>query len=147
MKGLELDAQHILGSAVVVAVHAVLGVVAARGTLRRQVLCLGVFLLDDLSNLLVGEVASSNEESLVASGFDFDGLDVAESEVADINPQEGTGLRDLLLGLALVDVSDALVAGVQRVERVQVVDDRTEDKRRVHGRDGEVRLLLLKEVP
>jgi hypothetical protein len=47
---------------------------------------------------------------------------VAECNIADINPQEGASLGNLFLGLALVNVSDALVAGVQRVERVEVVD-------------------------
>lgn len=92
-------------------------------------------------------MASSHEEALVGSGFDLNGLDVTECEVANVNPQESASLGDLILGLALVDVSDALVAGVQRLERVQVVDDGTEDKRRVDGRDGEVGLLLLDEVP
>jgi hypothetical protein len=72
---------------------------------------------------------------------------VRECKVADIDPQESTSLGNLFLGLALVDVSDALVAGVQGVERVQVVNDGTEHKRGVDGRDGEIRLLLLDKVP
>lgn len=83
---------------------------------------LRVFLLDDLGDLLVGEMASGDEESLVGGSLDLDGLDVTECEVAHVDPQEGASLGNLLLGLALVDVSDTLVAGVQRVERVQVVD-------------------------
>ena len=92
-------------------------------------------------------MTSSDKEALVGSGFNLNGLDVTQCKVTDVDPQEGASLRDLILGLALVDVSDALVAGVQRVERVQVVDDRTKDKRRVDSRDGEVGLLLLDKVP
>jgi len=118
----ELDAQHINHSAVVILVETVLGVVTARCAVRRKTLCRGVALLDDLCNLLVRKVAGRDEKPLVGCSIELCSLDVCERQIPDVNPNEGTCLRDLFLGLALVDVTNALVRSVECVERVQVVN-------------------------
>lgn len=148
LQGPERDAQLLGDTLVVVLVDAILGVVAARSAVgRKTVPVLWEVLANDLRNLLVAEVAGRDEEALVGRSLLLDGVNVGEREVAHINPQEGAGLWDLILGLALHDVANTLVRGVERVKRVEVVDNRAEDERRAHGREREVWLLLLDEVP
>ena len=74
--------------AVVVLVDPVFGEVTARSTVRWQVRCLWVVLLNELGNLFVGEVASSDKESLVCCCIDFDGLDVGKCHISHVNPNE-----------------------------------------------------------
>jgi hypothetical protein len=52
---------------------------------------------------------------------------VRKSHVADVDPEVGSRLGDLLLALALDQVTDSLVGGVERIERVEVVDDWAQD--------------------
>jgi hypothetical protein len=144
-----LDTQHVDRALVVELVHAFLGVIAAGRLLRRQtLLVLRVVLADNLRNLLVGEVARGDEEALVGRSLAlFDGRDVAGREVAYVDPEVGAGGGDFVFGFAEHDVADALVGGVEAVERVQVVHDGTQDEGGTHGGDGEVGLLLLDEFP
>lgn len=73
---------------------------------------------------------------------------MCEGNVADVNPQEDARRgQAVVLELALDHVPDALVRGVERVERVEVVHDRTEDQGRIDGGDLEVGLFRLDEVP
>jgi len=89
LQRLVLQAQHLDRALVVVFVQALvwcaLGVVAARCRVAGQVLVLWEVLLDDLDNLLVGEVAGSDEEALVRSIRLLECADVCLCNVAYVD--------------------------------------------------------------
>jgi hypothetical protein len=105
-------------------------------------------LADNLRDFLVGKVARGDEEALAGGLLALlDSRNMAGREVAHVDPEVSACRRDFVLRLSEHDVPDALVGSVEAVERVEVVDDRTQDEGRAHGGDGEVGLLLLDKVP
>lgn len=72
---------------------------------------------------------------------------MCESKVSNIDPNVGSGVGDLVLAFALNEITYALVGGIDRLERIEMVDYGPKDHRGVDGRDGEVWLLVLLEFP
>lgn len=122
----ELDTQNVHRPRVIILVQSLLRVVTTLDILRRQFLLESrEVLANDLSDLLVGEVASGNEESLACRFGKLDAFDVGESEIAHVGPDVGPGFGDFRLIFAGYEVGGSLVGGVEAVEAVKVVDDWT----------------------
>ena len=98
-------------------------------------------------NILVREITVGDKESLVTGFRHFDGFNVSQGNVADIDVEEGARRRQLVLGVALDEVLEPLVGCVDSVEGVQVMHDRTEDKGRVNCGDVEVGIFVFNKVP
>jgi len=124
----KLDTKNIHRPAIIELVETCSGIVTSLDILRGQLLLQsGEVFADELTDLLVAEVASRDEEALAGCLGELDGLHVRKSHVADVDPEVGSRLGDLLLALALDQVTDSLVGGVERIERVEVVDDWAQD--------------------
>ena len=73
-------------------------------------------------------MAGRQEEALVRRIGLLGGEHVCESQVAHVDPEEDAAGRERVLLLALDDVADALVGGVEGFEGGEVVDDGAEDE-------------------
>lgn len=104
-------------------------------------------LADNIGNSLVRKLASDDEEPLATSLCDLNGSDMSKGNIADVYPEECTGGRQLFLGLALDQISHTSVGSVHRIERVEVMNDRSKYQGRVDRRQIEVGLFLLNELP
>lgn len=102
---------------------------------------------DYINDLLVGEEACGNEEPLTSRLGNFDGSDVRECDVSNIDIEECTSRGNLLLHLALDEVAHPLIRGIDSLQGVQVVNNGSKDQGRVDSSDVKVRLLLLNEIP
>lgn len=114
---------------------------------RQHVLEVREVISDNVGNLLGREVPFCDEETLASRLRNLDGIDVRLSKVSHVRPYVWSTGWKLVFRFALDHVSYPLIRCVERVERVQVVDDRPKDKRWAEGRDGEVWLLLLDKLP
>lgn len=92
-------------------------------------------------------MAGRNKEPLPLRLLQLHSLNMRQRKIPNINPQTRSGGRDLLLVLACDEVPKALVRSIQGGQAVEVVHDGPEHHGRVHGRQGEVGLLILDEVP
>lgn len=140
------DTQNLTRSTVVVVVKLGRGVTGS--VLWRQLrFQLRVALSNNVRKILVREETIRDEESLSASLCDFNGSDVSQGNIANIDPKEGACGRQFVLKVTLDEVLKPLVGCVDCFERVQVVHNGSEDKGRVDRSDVEVGLFLFNEVP
>lgn len=141
-----LEPQKLTRSAVVEAIDRRRQVAGSilRGQFQFQ---LRMSLSDSVCHIFVREVTGSHEESLPTGFGHFDGLDVSQGYITDIDVEEGTCGRQLVLEVTLDEVLHALVGCVNGFERVEVMHNRSEDKGRVDRGDVEVGLLVFNEVP
>lgn len=101
---------------------------------------------DDVTDLLVGEITCSDEESLACRLWNLHCLNMGLSNIAYINPNVNTGIGDLILEFTESCIAYALIRGVQIVDRVEAVDNGTEHDGRVYRRNNKIRLLPLNEI-
>jgi len=102
--------------AVVILIDASLGIVATWSLRGRQLIVVfGEVLSDDLRNLLVAEVPCCDEEPLSICCRQLHSLDVRQSKISDINPDECSRVWDLVFTLSSYQVADSLVRGVQSI--------------------------------
>lgn len=102
---------------------------------------------DHINNLLVGEEARGNKEPLTSRFGNFNGSDVRQCDVSNIDVEKCTGGRNLLLHLTLDEVAHPLIRGIDGLQGIQIVDDGAKNQGRVDGSDVEIGLLLLNEIP
>jgi hypothetical protein len=69
-------------------------------------------LADDLQDLLVAKHAGGDEEALAGGLGNLHGFDVREGEIANLDPEVGSRVRDFVLAFALDEVAGSLVRGV-----------------------------------
>lgn len=77
----------------------------------------------------------------------LDGLDMGARQIAHVDPEEGSRVGELVFAASLQEIADALVGGVERVQRVEIVHDGAQDQRWVDGGHGEIGPFPLDEVP
>jgi len=97
----KLNPQHINRPRIIILIKSLLGEITTLHIRRRQLLLiLGKVLADDIRNLLIAEIARGDEETLVGRFGDFNGFDVCESKVPDVDPEKGAGVGDLFFVFA-----------------------------------------------
>lgn len=140
------EPQKLTRSAVIEAINPCRQV--AGSILRRQFrFQLRMSLSDCVCHVFVREVTGSHEESLSTGLWHFDGLDVSQGNITDVDVEEGACWRQLVLEVTLNEVLHALVGCVNGFERVEVMHNRSEDKGRVDRGDVEVGLFVFNKVP
>jgi len=76
----------------------------------------------DVTDLLVGEITCSDEESLACRLWNLHCFNMGLSDAAHINPNVNAGIVDLVLEFTESCIAYALIGGVQIVERVEAID-------------------------
>jgi len=106
-------------AATVVELEELLGEITAGSILLWQLISiLGEVLANNVDQISVAEGAVRNDKKSLSSGFlRSHGFDMSVGNVADVHPDEDTGLWDLgsALALALDEVTDTFVGSVERV--------------------------------
>lgn len=104
-------------------------------------------LTDCLCNILVGNKATGDEETFPTGISHLDGLDVGQGHIPHINIQVAVETGLLVFEVTLHIVLGPLVGGVDCVQGVEVVHDRTEDERGAYRGDIKVGLFFLDKIP
>lgn len=88
---------------------------------------LGEVLLDDIADLFVAETAGGDKEALSRRLGDLEGPYVRQRQVAHIGPDVRAGRGKLIPVLALYQIADSLVGGVEGAKGVKIVNDGAQD--------------------
>ena len=104
-------------------------------------------LTDGVCDILVGNKPIRDEEPLSSRICHLDGLDVGQGYIPHVDIQVAVGAGLLVLDVALHKVLGSFARGVDGVQGVQVVHDRTDNQRRADCGNVKVGLFLFDKLP